>query len=696
MKAAVLLLALAGAAAAEDFELPPPPPGSRVDYSADQAEFDADHSSLHLSGGVVLKQSTMTVKGQDLWIDTSRRSGRSDAPLLVEDGVSAVYGDSGEFDFAKRTARLFHSSAGSGDWRIHAREGGLRADKSARYGSADFTSCAVVPPHYHFHAHSVYVVPKKYLFATSTTFYLGRMPLFYTPFFYKSLDPKPWLKWQFRPGYDNRDGAYIKGTLTTRYSTTTYSKLFDDYYQNEGFGLGGELDHNAGQDSRGSLFGYRIHEDRTVRNRWGVFGSGYKSVGNGTSLQARVQAQSDATYTNDYVRSDVFRLTPELINSAAVTKIFPKATASLSYARDDVQNPATGRYVKNTESLPRADVQSAPFRAGRLPWLNTLTGYADNNDSLARGYRQRTVNGTWAGTRSFPLFRGLTYTPTLAYSETYYSRFDDPNYLPAAANRFLDAGVGRWTASNNVRMRTPAGNVDVTHAYTQRLRPDDFTADTGPADKGVEQNVVTLADIFVPTPRTWARVATGYSFATFRDRTIGFDQRVQPITTDFSWQTKRNLTFTFHDQYQLGPGKGLNQSAIFDARWGKATGLAVGGGVGYNLTTPGTYYQSLDFSFSPSSPTWRVSIGVRSLAESAGGVSRAHGFRLFEKEITWTRRWHDFYTKVIGRTRPGGVGEVTASVEFRFGSADRTRIEHKDWEAEWFPGRAKDSDEGRP
>ena len=82
--------------------------------------------------------------------------------------------------------------------------------------------------------------------------------------------------------------------------------------------------------------------------------------------------------------------------------------------------------------------------------------------------------------------------------------------------------------------------------------------------------------------------------------------------------------------------------------------------------------------------------------ESQGGFAHAHSLRLFEKEFTWTKRWHDFYTKVIGRVRPGGVGEITGNVELRFGSADKKPIEHRDWESEWFPGRAKDSDELRP
>ncbi|MDE2509557.1 MAG: LPS-assembly protein LptD [Elusimicrobia bacterium] len=697
MKGALLTLLLALPAAAEDYALPPPPPGPHIDYSADKAEFDADHSSLHLSGGVVLKESSMTVKGGDIWIDTSRRTGRTDASLLAEDGTSAVYGDSGEFDFSGQTARLFQASAGSGDWRIHAREGELRPDRSTSYRVANFTSCERVPPDYHFHASTVRVVPKKYLFSTNTFFYLGPVPLLYMPFFYKSLESEPHLKWRFRPGYDRRDGAYLKGTLAARLSTSTYGKLFDDYYQNKGFGYGGELDHRANENSRGSLFGYRIKEDGTVNDRWGLFGAGYKTLTSSISFQGRLQYQSDPSFTNDYVRSDLFRLTPELVNSGAFTRTTPRGTVRLLYSRDDVQDPARANsFTRNTESLPRLEGQSTPFRLWKLPWLNSLNGFADNNYDRTRGYQQKSVNGSWEGTRSFVLVRGLSYTPKLGLSETYYSRFDETNYLPPATNPNLDTAVTRWTVSNNLRTRTVLGNLDATHIFVRRLKPDGLTGDTSPADKGVEQNRVVLSDVFVPVRRTWARLASGYDFATFRDHTIDVPQRFLPVTADLSWQATNDLSFTAHNDYQFGTHRGQERSVILDARWSGGHGLSVGGGVAYNLTTPGTYYQSLDFSFTPSSPTWHVAVGLRSLVDSPGGFRRARGARLFEKEITWTRRWHDFDTKVVARSRPGGVGEVSGNVELRFGGVERKRIEHRDWESEWFPGREKDSSDLRP
>ena len=74
-----------------------------------------------------------------------------------------------------------------------------------------------------------------------------------------------------------------------------------------------------------------------------------------------------------------------------------------------------------------------------------------------------------------------------------------------------------------------------------------------------------------------------------------------------------------------------------------------------------------------------------------------HSGHLFEKQITWTQYWHDFYTKVIGRIRPGNVRELQFTAELHFGGAGKGRsAPRRDWEAEWFPGRANVDSDLRP
>lgn len=691
MRAALLALLLAAPAAAEDYALPPPPvTGRHADYTADKAEFDADKSSLHLSGHVVLKESTMTVKGADLWIDTARRTGRSDGPLLVEDGVSAVYGDSGEFDFAKHSGRLFHTSAGMADWRIHAREAKMGEDHLLVYRGADFTSCNAVPPDYHFHATTVSVVPKKSMFARNVFFYLGDYPVFYLPFLYKSLATIHTLGWKSQPGLDSRNGPYLKNTLTTQYSNSNYSKLFADYYTKQGFGYGAELQHHKSDDSRGAIYAYRIHETSTGDNRWTMLGQGYQALPSSSAFQGRFQLQSDADFNNAYARSSLFRVSPELRNDGAFVHRFSNGVARLSYARLDGVQVDQRHYMKSTEDYPKLEYQSQPLRLPGLPWLNTFSGFADNNYDASRPFLQKSVNAAWDATRTFQIAKGVSFAPKLDYSETWYDRFDE--LVSASSTTFLDSSIGRWTGAGNLRFNTRAGNWDATQTYSQRMTPDGFTQDTGANDKGVERNDFALSDVFLPFPGAWAKLSSGYDFKTYRDHTLGFRDRLQPIVGQTSWQASRKLSFLFRDDYQLQQG---NRAVVADARWGDDEGAAIGGGFAYNIADPGRYYANAEFAVAPSSPTWRLSLILRAYAQSAGGVSNLHGGRLFEKEVAWTKRWHDFYTKLGARFRPGGVGEATIRVDFKFGTTDPKQAPHRDWEAEWFPERAG-SDDLRP
>lgn len=688
IKAALLFLTLGRAAWAVDFVLPEPPPGQRLDYSADQVEFDSDQRMLHLRGSVILKESTWTVKGNELWIDSERRIVRSQGPLLMEDGISAVYGELGEFDFVKRTGRLQRTSAGHADWRIHAKEVKVGENGRLDYIGGDFTSCSAKPAHYRFRAARITVKPKEHMLARHVLFYLGDAPVFYLPFLYKTLSPRHFLRWKSQPGLDRRNGIFLKNTLTTDYGDAVYSKVYADGYFKQGVGLGGELHRRAGEDSRGALFGYTIKETSTGDRRWAFLGQQYQAIFSSTSFQGRWQAQSDAAFNNDYARSNSFRVTPELVNSGAFTHRFAQATARLSYSRLDTARSDGRGFLKTAESAPRFDIITQPLRWGRLPWINTLNGFADNAFLRGRPYSEKTVGGGWEATRAFALMRGVSVTPKLSFQETYYNRFDILSVAGSSVT-ILDAVIGRPGAAGTLRFDTLFGGVDVTQSYRERLRPGRFETDRGAVDKGVEENLLTLNYVVIPALRLYARLSSGYDFRTFRDRTVGFRRRVQPFIADASWAPSARLNLTLREEYSLDDG---NRAAILDARWGGDESATVGGGFAWNAADPRKHVASLDFAIAPSTPTWRLAFGIRAEAESAHGVGGLRGGRIFEKEFSWRKRWHDFDTKVAGRFRPGGVGEVSIRVDFKFGVFDPKQALRRDWETELFPERATQDD----
>jgi LPS-assembly protein len=697
-----LLIALVGLsnAAAEDYSLPPPPAPStatrHLDYVADHLDYAAADATIHLKGHARVVESSWTVKGEELWLDTRSRVGRSQGDLLVEDGYTAIYGDSGDFDFQNHSGTLYHASAGHGDWRVHGKSVHMDAQRRLDYYGANFTSCNVVPPHYHFHSSHMTVVPHKYLYARNAVFYWRNIPLFYTPFLYKSLSETHFLRMKVQPGYDGRNGVFLKGTLATEHTPKFSSRLYLDYYQKQGLGTGIELNRHGGTDSRGAVYGYQIKETSTGQERWALLGSGYHGVSaSSMSFQGRLQAQSDANFNNDYARSNLFRVTPELINNGAVTYRMRHSNLRLSYSRDDASTGDGTQFIKQTEDYPRLDFQTQPLAVWKLPWLNTFTAFADNNYNINRPFIQQSAGTQWEATRAIPLVKGVaSLTPKVDYSQTFFNRFDEAADF-SSSTTYQDVFVGRYTGAPDLRVNTPVGNWDLIQTYTMRQKPDTMEDDAGAIDHGVESNVTTLQDSFRPLDRVFVRAQTGYDERVFRDHSVGFRDRVQPFVGDVVYSPRGDLDISLREDYQLDQKE---RSFILNSQYGNPKGTFLSGGGSYNETEPDQYFINTEFGVAPASGTWRsihVTGALRVRVFGGDGVGALNHPQLFEKEITVTKVWHDFVWHAMVRFRPGGVREITFKIDIKFGSMDKSSAQQRDWESEWFPERTSELT-GRP
>ncbi|MBI4376535.1 MAG: LPS-assembly protein LptD [Elusimicrobia bacterium] len=678
------LLAAAAHGAASDYPLPKPLPAStdttHMDYAADHVDYDESSDTLHLQGNVVVWQDSWTIKARELWINTETWQGRSEGDLLLDNGPSAIYGDRGVFDFRRRAGTLFNSRAGHQEWSIHGRSSRVDPSQRLYYKRADFTGCEFHPPHYHLYATHVKIVPHKYIWAWNTVYFLGPVPVFYTPFFYKSLRPKGLLDLKLRPGKDKRNGFFLKGTILSELGPHAYSKTYLDYYENQGFGHGLELHRRKGQDERAAIYGYRIQDSSGTR--WTIQGDAYQSIVGGLAAQARLQSQSDPHFNNHYDRNSYFRITPELINNAALVYNMSWVSNRVSWERRDLVDEnrpeQERRYVKVSETIPRYDFNTAQFNFG-LPWLNSFSGFAQSNYTQGRNFLERTAAVNWAGTRNFRLHRTLTYVPTLNYQQNYVNR-------QVIANRnVFDTWVGRYTVTNGLRFVSLIGDWDATHVYVKRLRPDAIDEDLEPPDRGVESNIVTLQDTIRPNRRTLFRTSSAYDLRAPRGGpNQTFRTRLQPIVAEVELTPHYLFALSARQDYQLGEG---SRSFLFDTRVGDEEGTFIRVGGGNNFASKSLYLFNSDIGWRSKDRRTRVLAGLRGQANTPSHVLRLSRLYLFEKEFTISRRWHDFYTWFMARYRPDNVQEYSVRLDLRLGKSE-PRVPRKDWEAEWFPHRS--------
>ncbi|MDD5655875.1 MAG: hypothetical protein PHF00_01285 [Elusimicrobia bacterium] len=672
------------AGATEYFRLPAAPPEPHLDFTADRLDYDRASAVIHLKGDVRIKESTWTLKGEELWLDTRRRRVRSEGFLLVEDGVSALYGSSGEFDFATHSGVLFNASAGHGDWRVHARKMVVHPSRRLSYSSADFTSCDYAEPHYYFHASRVSVVPRKHFFARNVSLWIGKVPVFYSPFLYKSLYPgsNRFLRMKFQPGYDRRNGGFLKGTMVTQHSAYWRSKLFLDYYSSQGLGTGGELWRNRGEDSRGVLAAYRIREMHGGTERWSVVNDLYQGFKSSFSIQSRLQFMSDPQFNNSYSRASPFPYTAYLLNSGAAVYRNDVVTTRLILQRQDDASGTS--FTRSSEDAPRLEAQTAPLKVWRLPWINTFSGFADNNSDRSRPFLQKSVNAAWQGTRSVPLARGLSFTPLAGYSQTYYNRFDAAG--DASSTTYRDAAVGRYTLAGTLRLGGPLGASDLGYAFVRRQKPGGLSDDAGAPDRGVESSLASLTHAFRPRRSVLVRLLSAYDLRAPRGQDLSVRQRVQPIVSEVYYTPLSRFNLLLRDDYRLGEG---NRNFIFNGMVGEEERTHLSAGAGYNRSEIGSYYFNTEFGWANSTGTLRLTVALRAVAFSRGGISDLHGGQLFDKELGVVKVWHDFYTSLALRLRPGNVKEASVRAEMRLGSFSADRQKVHDWESEWFPERAR-------
>jgi hypothetical protein len=689
---ALSLLAAAAAAAEETpYELPEPPVSTAAVYSADYFEYVGSttgvDANILLKGNVELEDSSWTLRADELRLDMGSRVGRAHGTFELDDGLTVLRGESGTFDFESKSGSVDGVRAEYHPWRVWAKSGRLDSNRKGHFKKALFTSCDGNPPDYHFRSSGLHIKPGKWLVATNVRFYAGPVPIFYTPILWKSLKKNRILRARTIPGYDRRNGAHLR--THTMFSPVPWiaGKLFLDYYGSQGFAQGAEAGFRPSEDLRGGLYGYRIRERHSGDQRWTVIGNTYATLNSSYSVQGRIQAQGDPEVNNHYVRSNAFRVTSELVNGGAITRRTSLTTTRIAYSRLDRSNPAGDGFRLERESLPRLEFQTSQLSFRRLPALFTVTAFADNAFERARDFQQKSAGVGVEGTQTKLLAPGVSLTPRAAFRQ----EFEDKRQTLSTSlstQTFRDVFIAYYEYGGNLRFDTPIGDWDARYAFTQRMKPNRYQDDAGSLDHGVEQNLVSLQNTIRPHRRVFMRVGTGYDFRTFRHADMGFRDRVKPFTTDLNFDLRRGLSLSLRDAYSLDNG---NEAFLAQLDWGERDEDFFSAGLTHTHDRASSYFASTEAGWAPKGSSWRFQGALRYVLETPGGFD-TRGFRVFEKEAAITRKFHDFFAKVLARFRPGGVKEVQLRVELRTDRPAILRKAAKRWEKEWFPWRGADDE----
>ena len=670
------------------YEIAPATMSSAILFSSDFLEYAKSSRTMTLEGNVKLMDYPWIIRSGELVLDMDSETFVSTVPVGIENEEAAVDAGAGSYCHATGRGEFSGGEGTLAPWHFAFDKLSLK-DGRYRLSGARLSSCGFHPPDYHIAASRAAIYPGNWMQSWNNVFFLGRVPVFYSPYWRRSLSENPRVGQEFYFGQDQRNGNMVKTDTAIRIAPHVYDRLYLDYFSLQGFGVGDEVDYDEQDAYRGTLYAYRIHETSSDKDRWTLAADHWQKLSTLYSTQWRVTTMSDPDYNNAYFRSNSIRIAPELDNSAALVRQTTLTTARLSYARVDTRDPLNpAKFKKSSESEPRLDFNTANFKIPGLPFLNQASGFADNAFDSSRNYTQRTVNGTWNLTDRYRLWRRVTFSPAAGLSEQYQDRSDSfsPSGQPQTQRNLLNT---RYFTTADVRFRTLAGDMDLTHRYTRRLQTNSVKDDLTASDRGEEQNIVSAENFFQPTPEARLILTSGYDL---RRTPLGalqpptFYDRLQPITADLALRPWKKVSLTARETCKVGMG---HQSVTAGADYGQSGENHIGAGISQVAFDRQRFNASTTLGLWRLPGGWDMEATLRYLVNDARFLRTfgAHTFILSTSDVDLRKRWHDFTARLGFLSRPGGVREFDVNVELRVGPSAEERIRRAAWEAEWYPWR---------
>jgi len=323
------------------------------------------------------------------------------------------------------------------------------SENSYRIEHGTFTTDDSPNPDFHLRAHTIRVYEKDRVIFQNVTLYVGRVPIFWWPYLYQSLNDA--FSFTVSPAYLSSWGMSLLTQVTFPITDKIKGRIRLDYRARRGVAIGFEADTDYGKDNSSSakLITYYLQDQNPLVNRTDVPRGAVPTGRYRITLQDRTQFTNDISgivnmtklsdpfVMQDFYQSE-FRLDPQPDNVVALAKSDPFYTLT-AIARFQAND-----FFEQTERLPEVtlDIKRHALFGGPI-FYEGETGFAD----LRREFPSDSGFESFGATR-FDTFHQLllpnTYfgwlsiVPRVGFRGTYYTETRDLGHavFPENTNPF--------------------------------------------------------------------------------------------------------------------------------------------------------------------------------------------------------------------------------------------------------------------
>jgi LPS-assembly protein len=388
-------------------------------------DYDPTTGVMHWTNWVYFKHldplhGNTALSAKSAWVNTKTGDVQADGDVHIESGDQLWVGD--HIDYNYNTHRMSSEQFRSGLAPVFVGGTQLTGFISKEKGATNeltatntfVTTDDVSDPAYRIRASRITIIPGKTVQMWHAVFYLGSVPVFYFPYYERSLGKRV-NHFTFTPGYRSRFGAEMLATYNWYVGDWADGKIHADYRSRRGPGFGPDVNLHLGQWGEASVKYYYLHDFKPNYGTNGLpflgniphdrqrFYLGWQATPQtNLNVKALINYQSDPLILHDYFPSE-YTENPQPNTFFEANKYWD------NWSLDGLVTPRVNSFYSQVERLP--DVQLTGFRQQ----VFDTPVYYDSQSSVGeyRSYTANTTNNLFASDAGF-------YTNSAARLDTYH------------------------------------------------------------------------------------------------------------------------------------------------------------------------------------------------------------------------------------------------------------------------------------
>ena len=256
-----------------------------VNLQADHLHWVKSPPSLIGWGKAALEYKDMQIKAENIELNLENLDVVAEGDVSLKMKMRQVKASSLRYNLESEEGVIFSPEGSEGPLFYRAEKVYLYPEL-VELEDASFTTCNLSHPHYNVKARQVKIYLEEEIIMRNVTFYLGNIPLYWTPFVIRRFKEENRI---LLPGigYSQFAGWYLKTGYYFYASSDFHTTFHLDYMQKRGWADGLDVSYRL-KRGRGNIQSYRVREKDTSGLRWRVKLQHYQALSDSVNLKLRL------------------------------------------------------------------------------------------------------------------------------------------------------------------------------------------------------------------------------------------------------------------------------------------------------------------------------------------------------------------------------------------------------------------------